>query len=214
MTRPYTSTEIRSARRNTASMSCSTRTMVWRRLSEDSSPIMCCDSSMPMPAIGSSRSSSRGRVASAMATSSWRCSPCARLPARTFILSLRPTSSSTWRAGRVSAESLRASRQKRERDILECREPGIDAGDLERARQAFTRALRRRKRGDVLAREADAAGVGAQVSRELADEGGLAGAVGSDDRVRLALGDMEIDSVARAQRAEALAKTFYFKHRA
>src|SRR6267143_415814 len=113
MTRPYTSTEIRSARRNTASMSCSTRTMVWRRLSEDSSPIMCCDSSTPMPAIGSSRSSSRGRVASAMATSSCRCSPCARLPARTLILSSRPTSSSTWRAGPVSAGSLRASRQKR-----------------------------------------------------------------------------------------------------
>src|SRR6266850_2245178 len=113
MTRPYTSTEMRSARRNTASMSCSTRTMVWRRLSEDSSAIMCCDSSTPMPAIGSSRSSSRGRVASAIATSSWRCSPCARLPARTFIRSLRPTSSSTWRAGPVSAGSLRASRQKR-----------------------------------------------------------------------------------------------------
>src|SRR6267143_1831259 len=210
MTRPYTSTEIRSARRNTASMSCSTRTMVWRRLSEASNPIMCCDSSMPMPAIGSSRSSSRGRVASAMATSSWRCSPCARLPARTLILSSRPTSSSTWRAGAVSA----GSRLNRERDILERREAGIDAGDLERARQALARALRRRKRGDVLAREADAAGVGAQVSRELADEGGLAGAVGSDERVRLALGDMEIDAVARAQRAEALAKALYFKHRA
>src|SRR5436853_412098 len=124
-------------------MSCSTRTMVWRRLSEDSRPIMRCDSSCPMPAMGSSRSSSRGRVASDMDTSSGR-----------------------------------------------------------------------RQAGDVLAREADGPGVGAQGSRELVDEGGLAGAVGPDDRVRLALGDMEIDAVARAQRAEALAKAFYLKHRA
>src|SRR6266850_4255262 len=119
-------------------------------------------------------------------------------------------------AARVApeAEAVPRARLNRERDILERRKAGIDAGDLERARQAFTRALRRRKRGDVLAREADAAGVGAQVSSELADEGGLAGAVGSDERVRLALGNMEIDAVARAQRAEALEEAFYFKHRA
>ena len=45
------------------------------------SAIMRSDSSGPMPAIGSSSSSSFGRVASASPTSSWRCSPCARLPA-------------------------------------------------------------------------------------------------------------------------------------
>src|SRR5206468_7642884 len=88
------------------------------------------------------------------------------------------------------AEAVRRACLHRERDVLERREAGIDAGDLERARQAFARAPGRRQAGDVLARESDGPGVGAQGTRERVDEGGLAGAVGPDDRVRLALGDM------------------------
>ena len=56
----------------------------------------------------------------------------------------------------------------------------------ERARPLRARA-RRGERGDVLAGEADAARVRAQVAGELADERRLAGAVRADDRVRLAL---------------------------
>src|SRR5260221_5232754 len=104
---------MRSARRKTASMPCSTRMMVSRRLSARSSAIMRCDSSMPMQAIGSSSSSRRGRVASAIATSSWRCSPCERLAARMCCLSVRPTSLNTRLAGSVNLESCCAGRQKR-----------------------------------------------------------------------------------------------------
>src|SRR3989442_5844891 len=74
-------------------------------------------------------------------------------------------------AGRApETEAVPGMRLHGERHVLQRGELGIDAGDLERARQALARALRRRKGGDVLAGEADAAGVGAQISGELADQ--------------------------------------------
>src|SRR5437899_112470 len=106
-------TEIRSARVNTASMSCSTSTIVTRPLRPPRRRTIRCDSSRPMPATGSSSRSSRGRVANAMAISSCRCSPCARLAARTSARSPRPTESRTASAGARRARSARAGRQKR-----------------------------------------------------------------------------------------------------
>src|SRR3989442_15696999 len=118
-------------------------------------------------------------------------------------------------AGRTpETEAVPGMRLHRERHVFEGGELGINAGDLERARQALARALRRREGGDVLAREADAAGVGTQVAGELADQRGLAGAVGADDSERLAFLHLEIDVVRGAQRAEVLAKAFDLKHRA
>ena len=108
---------------------------------------MRCDSSVPMPAIGSSSSSSRGCVASAIAISSWRCSPWARLAASTSARSPRPTSLED-RARRVAqrARRARAGRQKRKlwpacactasATLSSAREVAVDAGDLERAREA------------------------------------------------------------------------------
>src|SRR5213078_296658 len=113
MIRPSTMTEIRSARVNTASMSCSTSTIVTRPLRSPRTPTIRCDSSRLIPATGSSSNRSRGRVASAMAISSCRCSPCARLAARTSARPLNPTESRTARAGSRSARSARAGRQKR-----------------------------------------------------------------------------------------------------
>jgi hypothetical protein len=92
------------------------------------------------------------------------------------------------------------------RHVVERAEVAIDAGDLERAREALARALRRRQAGDVLAREADVPRVGPQVARELADERGLACAVRPDDGVRLALAHLEAHAVGGGKRAEGLAQ--------
>src|SRR5436853_253199 len=64
-----------------------------------------------------------------------------------------------------------------------------------------------RQHGDVLAGEADEAGVGPQLAGELRDERRLAGAVGADERQRLALGDVEVDAVGGDQPAEPLAQS-------
>src|SRR5262249_56048241 len=68
------------------------------------------------------------------------------------------------------------------------------------------RARRGRHRSDVLGGEAPLAAVRADVAGELPDQRGLPRAVRPDDRVRLAEAHVEIDAVARAQRAEALAQ--------
>ncbi len=175
-----------------------------------------CAATLRCPCRPSARraAAGAGRVASAMATSSWRCSPCARFAASTSIRASSPPARKTLRAGSVSAGSLRASRQKRKlwpacactasATFCSALNSRIDAGDLERAGQAPARAPGRRQRSDVLAGEADLARVGKQVAGELADEGGLAGAVRADHRVGLALDARPGDAVARAQRAEGL----------
>ncbi len=66
-----------------------------------------------MPAIGSSSRSTRGFVASAIASSSWRCSPWLRSAHSMSARPARPTRSSAARAGSRSSVSPRASRQKR-----------------------------------------------------------------------------------------------------
>src|SRR5262245_22018532 len=104
---------MRSASANTASMSCSISTMVSFDVSTFNISTMRADSSGPMPAIGSSSSSMRGPVASAIAISSWRCSPWLRLAQRSSARCARPTCASTARAGSRNSGSVRALRQKR-----------------------------------------------------------------------------------------------------
>src|SRR5690606_6870371 len=53
MQRPYPSTLIRSARLNTASMSCSTSSSAYRLRRRDSRAVICWDSAWLMPAMGS-----------------------------------------------------------------------------------------------------------------------------------------------------------------
>ncbi len=59
------------------------------------SSMVSCVSAALMPAVGSSRHSSCGSVASAMPISRLRCSPCERLAASSSSLSSRPTDFST-----------------------------------------------------------------------------------------------------------------------
>src|SRR6185369_9751821 len=98
-----------------------------------------------------------------------------------------------WIAARIApeAEAVPAMRLDGERQVMQRAEVRIDACDLERAREPEARAPRRGEGGDVRAGEAHRARVGPQGAGELADEGGLAGAVRPDHRVRLALGDVE-----------------------
>ena len=72
ITRPYTSTEMRSASRNTASMSCSTSRMAWPGLSAFSNCSIRSVSSAPIPASGSSSNNTSGSIARHIAISSWR----------------------------------------------------------------------------------------------------------------------------------------------
>ncbi len=103
------------------------------------------------------------------------------------------------------------ARLHRERHVLQGAEFRVDAGDLERARQAAARAPLRRQAGDVLAEEADASGVRPQVAGELGDQRRLARAVRADDGVSLALPHFKVDSIGRLERAEAFAQACYFQ---
>src|SRR3984957_14326904 len=106
---------MRSASANTASMSCSTSTMVTSRRSSCSSLTMRADSVMPRPAIGSSSSNTCGEVASATASSSSRCSPWLNFDTRMSARGPRPTRSSaanaTWRR-RLSLRALPQNRNE------------------------------------------------------------------------------------------------------
>ena len=175
---------------------------------------MRCDSSTPMPAIGSSSSSRRGSPASAMAISSWRCSPWLRLAAGVSARAARPTSSRPRRAGSrrlwsrahvgQEAEGMAGMRLHGQRHVVERGELAQHRGDLERAaRPSRTRACVGRR---VMSRPAKwmRAGVGREVAGELADQRGLAGAVGADQGVDLARPHVDRDVVGRDQAAEAL----------
>ena len=73
---------------------------------------MRANSSGPRPAIGSSSSSMRGLEASAIASSSWRCSPWLSAEAGKSARALKPARASAARAGLRSSGSRRALRQK------------------------------------------------------------------------------------------------------
>ena len=79
---------------------------------------MFSDSSGPMPAIGSSRSTSRGRVASARPTSSARCSPCASAAATAASRPASPISPAIIRASSKSGASSETGRQKEKLEPL------------------------------------------------------------------------------------------------
>src|SRR3954469_2501905 len=113
MTRPYTSTVMRSASANTASMSCSISRIVSSRLSSRSVFTMRADSSGPRPAIGSSSRSMGGFEGSAMASPKWRCSPRGMLDSMVLARCVSPTRSSAMRAGSRNSLSVRAGRQNR-----------------------------------------------------------------------------------------------------
>src|ERR1035437_11123476 len=109
-------------------------------------------------------------------------------------------------APRIAPEMKRMAgmRLHRQRDIIEHAEIEEQGRDLERARQPQRAAAVHRKLGDVVAGKMDAAGIGRQLSAELGDQRGLAGAVRPDHRVQLAGGDVEHDIVGGDDALEAL----------
>ena len=66
--------------------------------------------------------------------------------------------------------------------------------------------------GNILTLEPNAAAVGLQLSRELVDQGGLAGAVGADDGVQFALADVQRHRVGDEQCAIALGECLGAKY--
>ena len=91
-----------------------------------------------------------------------------------------------------------------ERHVVERAELAQHRGDLERTAEPQPHARIGRQMGDVAAGKADRAGVRGEIAGELADQGGLAGAVGPDQRVDLARPHVDGDVVGREQTAETL----------
>ena len=158
-------------------------------------------SSTPMPAVGSSSSSSRGSSASARASSRARFWPYARSPASTPARSASPTCSSRSIGARAEPAHLLlgAPEPVARAPVGEARASSTwstsghlveQAGDLERARHAEVDDLLRAEPGDVLVAEVDRARGGGEEAGEQVEQRGLAGAVGPDEGVHAALGDV------------------------
>src|ERR1700682_6266409 len=86
--------------------------------------------------------------------------------------------------------------------VLEHRQLRELRRQLEGAYQAKASSCIRRQPGDVMAFERDASARGRQRAREDGQEGGLAGAVGSDQPGDLARGNLDRDAVHRAHALE------------
>ena len=215
---------MRSASANTASMSCSISRMVSSRLSSRSVSTMRADLLRPHARPSARRAAAcAGAVASAIAISSWRCSPWLRL-ATSDVGAAGEADARERRARRLAqlglaarvapeAEGVAGMRLHRERDVVERGEIEEQRGDLERAREPELAAAVGRQRGDVVAVETDAAGVGRDLAGELADQRGLAGAVRADDGVQLARRHVERDVVGGDDAAEALAQAVDLQQR-
>src|SRR4051794_4525081 len=106
---------------------------------------------------------------------------------------------------RQHAQALPLVRDDRDGDRFGDRERREDVDELERARHAAPREQHRADAGDVLALEADDACGRLQQPGEDVDERRLAGAVRTDDRDRLAVGDRERNAVERDEVAVRLA---------
>ena len=78
-----------------------------------------------------------------------------------------------------------------ERDIVERAVLDQQFGDLERTRDSPPHARGRRQAPDVVPVEMNVAGIGLYLAHELADERGLARAVGADERVDFARAHVE-----------------------
>src|SRR6185369_3763364 len=77
-----------------------------------------------------------------------------------------------------------------------------EIGDLERPRDAEASDLVRPQPGDVPAADQDPAGTGRQEAAEQMKQGGLAGAVGTDESVQRARRNVEVDAVDRTEAPE------------
>ena len=195
-------------------MSCSTSTTENRPLSRPSTPTSRVVSSRPVPAVGSSSSSNFGSMASAMASSSARFSPCESCPARMCARSARPTSASASMAGSFNAGSIAALPRTRKLEparactasatFSSAENPGKDGTDLERSRQAQSCARVHRQGRDVAVGKHDFARVGGSQPGNLIDQRRLAGPIRSNDGMQLVRHDVESEVVGHDQGAEFL----------
>ena len=157
--------------------------------------VITAPSLRPMPAIGSSSNSNCGFWAMAMASSSYRASPCDRSRASVSARALRPPPRPP--RGPVPAEPDRDAHLRQKRKEWPSRactasaawssaeKSGNERGDLERARNA---GAGRRCAGswcDIGAVQHNRSGVGPQ-EPAVRNEVVVAGAVRPDDRVTLA----------------------------
>jgi hypothetical protein len=106
------------------------------------------------------------------------------------------------------AERMSVMRLRGERDVVGGRKIRQQAGDLERTRQPEPAALIGRQPGDVAAGKMNRTGIRHQLPGQLADQRGLAGAVGADDGVQFAPGDIEREIVGGVDAAEAADQVF------
>src|SRR5581483_7227182 len=83
-------------------------------------------------------------------------------------------------------EGVAGMRLHRQRHVVERGKVEEQRSELERAGKPAPAALMHRQARDVGALEYGAAGIGTELARELADQRGLAGAVGADDGKQLA----------------------------
>jgi hypothetical protein len=97
------------------------------------------------------------------------------------------------------------------RNIIEHSEIRKQRGDLERPRQPQPTPTVDARPRDVAPAEPDAAGLRQDLARHEPDQGGLAGAVRSDDGVKLAGRKIEIDAVGRDHTAETPGQSFDLK---
>ena len=131
--------------------------------------MVSCVSAALMPAVGSSRQSNDGSVASAMPISRLRCSPCDRLAASSS--ALLEQADRVERGFRLLVDVGESvvvrdhvpgvpARLRGDAHVLQHRGIGQDVGDLVGARDALLRDHVGRQPGDVLAVEHDAPAVG------------------------------------------------------
>src|SRR4029077_19792905 len=90
-------------------------------------------------------------------------------------------------------------------------QPWKDHRDLEGAADAGTCNDVRRTAGDVAAVEPDPAGAWTHPACDQVEQRGLARPVGADDRVAVALVDLEVHGLDGAETAEALAQVLHLQ---
>src|SRR5262249_16602253 len=175
--RPPTSPVMRSANENTASMSCSIKRIVYCRFTLASSFDIARDSSMPKPAIGSSRISMVGWVERANTCTSGPGQPCgiyvAVAVARRAWGRVRVVDGGRGVCrGRVEGESGALGGVNGELNVSLGGEAVEDARDLERSRQPEPGAAGGRQLGDVAPVEDDPARIRPELAGQLSDQRG------------------------------------------
>ena len=208
------------------SMSCSMNTSVSLRRSHSprTRSIMRQRSSGPMPAVGSSSSSTLGSSASAMAISSSFWSPCERIAASTFgdvgqADQLHHLIGALAHAGRRKATGEIAPLPDMGGDgghqILRHRHGRKAARHLERATDAAMHAFGAGETADILTVEQHLAGIGRERAADQVEEGAFAGAVRADHRRQRPRRKIQRHVVDRPHAAERFCEIFDLElHRA